>query len=72
MLPFKVFLATTFLTAILALTEARGAAGPEDFLLLGADFVGIGWLCITACLKGGELLQKGTAGADERNLKREP
>ena len=36
--PFKVFLAAISLTAILALTEARGAAAPEDPLLLGADF----------------------------------
>jgi hypothetical protein len=25
---------------------------------LGADFIGIGWLCITTFLKGGEFLQK--------------
>lgn len=39
---FKVFLAATFLTAFLALIEARGAAGLEDAVLLGADFGGIG------------------------------
>jgi hypothetical protein len=69
---FKVFLAATFLTAVLALTEARGAAGPEESLLLGADFIGIGWLCITTFLKGGEFLQKRTTGAGGRNLKGDP
>jgi hypothetical protein len=71
-LPFKVFLAATFLTVVLALTEARGAAGPEESLLLGADFIGIGWLCITTFLKGGEFLQKRTTGAGGRNLKGDP
>jgi hypothetical protein len=71
-LPFKVFLAATFLTVVLALTEARGAAGPEESLLLGADFIGIGWLCITTFLKDGEFLQKRTTGAGGRNLKGDP
>lgn len=31
---------------ILAVIEARGAARPESSLLWGADFFGIGWLCI--------------------------
>jgi hypothetical protein len=71
-LPFKVFLAATFLTVVLALTEARGAAGPGISLLLEADCDGIGWLCIKTLLKGGEFLQKRTTGAGGRNLKREP
>ena len=69
---FKVFLAATFLTAVLALIEARGAAGPEDTLFLEADFGAIGWLCITTFIKGGEFLQKRTTGAGGRNLKGEP
>jgi hypothetical protein len=32
----------TFLTAVLILAEARGAAGPEAALLLEADFGEIG------------------------------
>jgi hypothetical protein len=69
---FKVFLAATFLTAVLALAEARGAAGLEDALLLEADFGEIGWPCITTFFKGGEFLQKRTTGAGGRNLKGEP
>ena len=65
-------MAATFLTAVLALIEARGAAGPEDTLLLGADFGEIGWLCITTFFKGGEFLQKRTTGAGGRKLKGEP
>ena len=60
------------LTAVLALTEARGAAGPEDTLLLEADFGEIGWLCITTFFRGGEFVQKRTTGAGGRNLKGEP
>jgi hypothetical protein len=48
------------------------AAGPEESLLLGADFIGIGWLCITTFLKDGEFLQKRTTGAGGRNLKGDP
>jgi hypothetical protein len=69
---FRVFLAATFLTAFLAWIEARGATGPEDALLLGADFGEIGWLCIITFFRGGELCQKRTAGAGGRNLKGEP
>jgi hypothetical protein len=69
---FKVFLVATFLTAVLALAEARGAAGLEDALLLGADFGKIGWPCITTFFKGGEFLQKRTTGAGGRKLKGEP
>ena len=50
----KVFLAATFLTAVLA--EARGAAGLEDTPLLEADLGKIGWLCITTFFKNGEFL----------------
>jgi hypothetical protein len=32
------------LAAVLALTKARGTADPEESVLLGADFMGIGWL----------------------------
>jgi hypothetical protein len=59
-------------TFILALAEARGAARPQGFWFRGADFVGIGSLFIAAHLKDGELLQKETAGAEERNLERKP
>ena len=62
----------TFLTAVLALIGARGAAGPEEILLLEADSGEIGWLCITTFFKGGELLQKRTTGAGGRNSKGEP
>lgn len=72
LLRFKVFLMATFLTAVLALVEARGAAGPEDTLLLEADFGEIGWLCITTFFKGGEFLQKRTIGAGGKNSKGEP
>ncbi|KAK1605605.1 hypothetical protein QYE76_029278 [Lolium multiflorum] len=63
---------TTFLTTVLALIEARGAAGPEDTLFLEADSGEIGWLCITTFFKDGEFLQKRTTGAGGRNLKGEP
>ena len=68
----KVFLAATFLTAVLFLVGARGAAGPEDALLLGAGFGEIGWLCITTFFKGGMPLQKRTTGAGGTNAKGEP
>jgi hypothetical protein len=71
-LRFRVFLAATFLTAFLAWIEARGATGPEDALLLGADFGEIGWLSIMTFFRGGELWQKRTTGAGGRNLKGEP
>jgi hypothetical protein len=54
------------------LVGTRGAAGPEDALLLEADFGEIGWLCITTFFKGGELLQKRTTGAGGMNSKGEP
>ena len=54
---FRVFLAATFLTVVLALVGARGAADPEDTLLLEADFGEIGWLCITTCFMDGAFLQ---------------
>ena len=57
---------------VLALVGARGAAGPEDSLLLEADFAEIGWLCITTFFKGGELLHKRTVGAGGVNSKGEP
>jgi hypothetical protein len=69
---FRVFLAATFLTAVLALTEARGAADLVDTLLFEADLGVIGWLCITTFFKDGEILQKRTTGAVGRNLKGEP
>jgi hypothetical protein len=53
-LRFRVFLAATFLTAFLAWVEARGATGPEDALLLGADFGEIGWPCIMTFFRAGE------------------
>jgi hypothetical protein len=68
----RVFLAATFLTAVLALVGARGATAPEDSLLLKADFGVIGWLCITTFLKGGEFLQKRTTGAVGMNSKGVP
>jgi hypothetical protein len=43
---FKVFLATTFLTAVLVLVGTE-AADSEVALLLEADFAGIGWFGIT-------------------------
>ena len=50
-------LAATFLTVVLALVGARGAADPEDTLLLEADFGEIGWLCITTVFMDGAFLQ---------------
>jgi hypothetical protein len=69
---FKVFLATTFLTAVLVLVGTREAAGPEVALLLEADCGEIGWFCITTFVRGGEFLQKRTTGAGGRNSKGEP
>jgi hypothetical protein len=43
---FKVFLATTFLTAVLVLVGTREAANSGVTLLLKADFGEIGWFCI--------------------------
>ena len=54
----KVFLATTFLTAVLVLVGTREVADPEVAWLLEADFGEIGWFCITTFFKGGEFLQK--------------
>jgi hypothetical protein len=71
-LRFRVFLTATFLTAALAWVEARGATGPEDTLLLGADFGEIGWPCIMTFFRGGEPRQKRTTGAGARNTKGEP
>jgi hypothetical protein len=51
----RVFLTATFLTAVLARVEARGATGPKDALLLGADFGEIGWPSIITFFRGGEL-----------------
>ena len=68
----KSFRAATFLTVVLFLVGARGAAGPEDALLLGAGFGEIGWLCITTFVKGGMPLQKRTTGAGGTNVKGEP
>jgi hypothetical protein len=68
----KVFLAATFLTAVLVLLGTREAADPEVALLLEADFGEIGWFCITTFFKGGEFLQKRTTGAGGRNSKLEP
>ena len=59
----KVFLATTFLTAVLVLVGTREVADPEVAWLLEADFGEIGWFCITTFFKGGEFLQKSTTGA---------
>ena len=64
--------AATFLTGVLFLVGARGAAGPEDVLLLRADLSVIGWLCITTFVKGGMPLQKRTTGAGGTNAKGEP
>jgi len=47
----------TFLTVVLALVWARGAAGSEAALILEADFGEIGWLCITTFFRGGVFLQ---------------
>lgn len=69
---FGVFLAATFLTAVLACVKARGATDPEDALLLGADFGEIGWLCIIIFFRGGEFWQKRTTGAGGRNTKGDP
>jgi hypothetical protein len=44
---FKVFLATTFLTAVLVLVGTREAANSGVALLLEADFGEIGWFGIT-------------------------
>jgi hypothetical protein len=68
----KVFLATTFLTAVLVLVGTREAVGPEVAWLLEADFGDIGWFCITTFFRGGEFLQKRTTGAGGRNSKGEP
>ena len=68
----KVFLATTFLTAVLVLVGTREAADPEVAWLLEADFGDIGWFCITTFFKGGEFLQKRTTGAGGKNSKGEP
>src|SRR3954462_3205548 len=62
----------TFLTVLLTLIGARGAAGPGDTLLLEADLGEIGWLCIMIFFKGGEFLQKRTTGAGGKNSKGEP
>jgi hypothetical protein len=43
----KVFLATTFLTAVLVLVGTREVANSEVALLLEADVGEIGWFCIT-------------------------
>jgi hypothetical protein len=51
----RVFLTATFLTAVLARDEARGATGPKEVLLLGANFGEIGWPCIMTFFRGGEL-----------------
>jgi hypothetical protein len=68
----KVFLATTFLTAVLVLVGTREVADPEVAWLLEADFGEIGWFCITTFFKGGEFLQKSTTGAGGKNSKGEP
>jgi hypothetical protein len=68
----KVFLATTFLTAVLVLVGTREVADPEVAWLLEADFGEIGWFCITTFFKGGEFLQKSTTGAGGKNSKEEP
>jgi hypothetical protein len=68
----KVFLATTFLTAVLVLVGTREAADSEVALLLEADFGEIGWFCITTFFKDGEFLQKRTTGAGGKNSKGEP
>jgi hypothetical protein len=60
---FRVFLAATFLTAVLAFPEARGGADLEDALLLEADVGVIGWFCITTFFKDAEFLRKRTTGA---------
>ena len=62
----------TFLTVVLCLVGTWGAAGPEDALLLEADFGEIGWLCIKTFFNGGEPLPKRTTGAAGRNVKGEP
>jgi hypothetical protein len=69
---FKVFLATTFLTAVLVLVGTREAATSGVALLLEADFGEIGWFCITTFFRGGEFLQKRTTGAGGKNSKGEP
>ena len=69
---FRGFLAATFLTVVLCLVGTRGAAGPEDALLLEADFGEIGWLCIKTFFKGGEPLPKRTTGAAGKYVKGEP
>jgi hypothetical protein len=51
----RVFLAATFLTAVLARVEARGATDPKDALFLGADFSEIGGPSIITFFSGGEL-----------------
>jgi hypothetical protein len=68
----KVFLATTFLTAVLVLVGTREAADSEVALLLEADFGEIGWFCIRTFFRGGEFLQKSTTGAGGKNSKGEP
>src|SRR3954465_6748416 len=68
----KVFLAATFLTAVLVLVGTREAADPEVAWILEADCGDIGWFCITTFFKGGEFLQKRTTGAGGRNSKGEP
>jgi hypothetical protein len=68
----KVFLATTFLTAVLVLVGTREVADPEVAWLLEADFGEIGWFCITTFFRGGEFLQKRTTGAGGKNSKGEP
>ena len=55
-----VFLATTFLTAVLVLVGTRGVADPEVALFLEADCGAIGWFCSTTFFRGGEFLQKRT------------
>lgn len=69
---FKVFLAATFLAAVLVLVGTRRAADSEVVLLLEADFGEIGWFCITTFFKGGEFLRKRTTGAGGKNSKGEP
>jgi hypothetical protein len=50
----RVFLTATFLTAVLARVEARGATDSKDALFLGADFGEIGWPSIITFFRGGE------------------